>query len=194
MQVHKVSYQRETVWVIKYFQHRIPHFAFLSKKKILKQNGHPEHFEIYFCWWNHQMHFKIVNLNIHNAILELVNLKCVTYAQPISLSLMKRNEKWLVYYDIYFITFSPTYRYTCWQHWQPRAGNNWRSHERSFGNWCIICNQCSNSCIVSFHFKWYVVVNRFFFWKCLVLKGEKYRFFVLLWRYKGDVNSSKCDE
>ena len=58
-----------------------------QKKKILKLNGHSEYFGIYFSWWNHQMHLKMVHFNIKSQNLELVILKCLTYAQPIPLSL-----------------------------------------------------------------------------------------------------------
>ena len=36
---------------------------------------------------NHQIHFKMVHFNIKTVNPELVNLKCVTYAYPIPLSL-----------------------------------------------------------------------------------------------------------
>ena len=46
-----------------------------------------EYFEICSFWRNHQMYFKMVHFDIKTQNLELDNLKCVTYAQPIPLSL-----------------------------------------------------------------------------------------------------------
>ena len=66
-------------------QHYIGHFAFIGI--ILKLNGHPEHFGFYYSWWNHKMRFKLVHFYIKTQHLELVNLRCVAYSQPIPLSL-----------------------------------------------------------------------------------------------------------
>ena len=35
--------------------------------KILKLNCHREYFRVFFSWWNHQMHFKMVHSNTKNA-------------------------------------------------------------------------------------------------------------------------------
>ena len=54
------------------------------RKKILKLNGHPGYFKVYFSGLNYQMCFKMVHFSIKTQNLELVNLKCVIYAKPIS--------------------------------------------------------------------------------------------------------------
>ena len=48
-------------------------FYFLSEKKILKLNGHPEYFGVYYSWWNHEMRFKMVHFNLKTQNLELCN-------------------------------------------------------------------------------------------------------------------------
>ena len=40
------------------------HFVFFSSKYF---NCHPEYFGVYFSWWNHHMHFKMVHSNTKKA-------------------------------------------------------------------------------------------------------------------------------
>ena len=61
-----------------------PICLFIRKKKILKLNGHPGYFKVYFSGLNYQMRFKMVHFSIKTQNLELVNLKCVIYAKPVS--------------------------------------------------------------------------------------------------------------
>ena len=47
-------------------------FSLLIRKKrekigLLKLNGHPKYFGIYYHWWNHQMSFKWVHFSIKNT-------------------------------------------------------------------------------------------------------------------------------
>ena len=42
--------------------------------------------ESIFSWWNHHIHFKMIHFNIKMQNPDLINLKCITYTQPIPLS------------------------------------------------------------------------------------------------------------
>ena len=83
MPVHQDSYQRE----IEICNITFTIFPFLSEK-VLKLNGHPEYLGVYYSWWNHQVHFKMIYFNKKKKRqnLELVNIKYVTLEQPVSLS------------------------------------------------------------------------------------------------------------
>ena len=52
-------------------------FAILpfNQEKMLKLNGRPEYFGIYYSWWNHQMRCKRVHFSIKTQNIEVVNLK-----------------------------------------------------------------------------------------------------------------------
>ena len=64
-------------------------FAFLSETNF-KLNGHPEYFEIYFAWWNHQIRFKMVNFNMEKETAksrvvksQVCNLSWTTHSCPL---------------------------------------------------------------------------------------------------------------
>ena len=69
------------------------------QKKILKLDDHPEYFGTYYSWWNHQMRFKMIHFNIKMQNPELANLKCVTYTQPNSLSLIDHSYNWCIHIE-----------------------------------------------------------------------------------------------
>ena len=71
---------------LKFLTLHLPFCLFI--RNILKLNGHPVYFEILLLM-KHQIRFKMVHFNITKPRknLELVNLKCATYTQPIPLSL-----------------------------------------------------------------------------------------------------------
>ena len=77
-------------------------------------NGHSVYFGIYYSWWNNQIRFIMVHFNIKMQKLELV-LKCVTYAQPIPLTLG-------------CIRFNQIYFLSCRSYIQRRYNKRWRRY------------------------------------------------------------------
>ena len=72
----------------------MPFCIFLSKCF----NCHPDYFGIYFSWWYHQIHFKMVHSNAKMQNLQFINLKCVAYTQPIWVTLTILDVKYLQFH------------------------------------------------------------------------------------------------
>ena len=77
------THTKEKLFKISNITFAILHFH----QKNTQTEWHPEYFETYYSWRNHQMCFRMVHFNVKMQNLEFVNLQCVTYAQPISLAL-----------------------------------------------------------------------------------------------------------